>query len=60
LNKIIGTEINTYKGIGIIDKFYYTDLNILMVKIRFNKVWVNFRVESLPDIKEKILNNLNT
>jgi hypothetical protein len=59
LKKLIGTEINTEKGIGIIDKFYYTDLNILMVKIKYNKIWVNYRIDSLPELKNKVLSLLN-
>jgi hypothetical protein len=59
LQKIIGSEIKTKRGKGIVEKLYFTDLNILMVKVRYDKVWVNYRIESLPEIKSKVEEFLN-
>jgi hypothetical protein len=59
LKKLIGTEIKTEKGVGVIDRFYFTDLNILMVKIKYDKIWINYRIESLPELKNKLVSLLN-
>jgi hypothetical protein len=59
LNKIIGSEIKTSNGKGVIEKIYFSELNYLMVKIKFEEKWINYRIESLPEVKEKLVDILN-
>jgi len=55
LGKIVGSVIETPKGKGIIESIYITDLNLLMVKIRFSGgVWVNYRLSELKEIQRVI------
>ena len=54
MKKIIGSEIETEKGKGIIESIYITDLNLLMVKVRFGKVWTNYRLSELKEIQSII------
>jgi hypothetical protein len=54
LKKIIGSEIDTIKGKGIIEDIYITELNLIMVKVRFGKVWTNYRLSELKEIQRII------
>lgn len=57
--EIIGSKIKTEKGEGVIENIYLTELNLIMIKVRFNNFsdtsWVNYRLSELPEIKELIL-----
>lgn len=54
--EIIGSKIKTEKGEGVIENIYLTELNLIMIKVRFNNFsdtsWVNYRLSELPEIKE--------
>jgi len=54
VNKIIGSEVTTIKGKGIVEDIYITELNLLMVRVRFGKVWTNYRLSELKDIQRII------
>ena len=54
MKKIIGSEIDTIKGKGIIEDIYITELNLIMVKVRFGKVWTNYRLSELKEIQRII------
>ena len=54
MKKIIGSEVETEKGKGIIESIYITDLNLIMVKVRFGKVWTNYRLSELKEIQRII------
>lgn len=56
MDKIIGSVVKTPKGEGIIDGIYITELNLLMVKVRFDKIWINYRLCELPEIQSIIFN----
>jgi len=54
LDKIIGSVIETPKGKGVIEDIYITELNLLMIKVRFGSVWTNYRLSELKEIQKII------
>ena len=54
MDKIIGSVIETPKGKGVIEDIYITELNLLMIKVRFGSVWTNYRLSELKEIQKII------
>lgn len=53
--EIIGSKIKLERGIGVVESIYLTELNLIMVRVRFDGFWINYRLSELPDIKKILI-----